>query len=482
MSSIAAAYLRVSTEDQAEYSPDAQLRALRDYAARNGLAIPDALVFSDAGISGRSAAKRPAFQRMIRAARAKDRAFDTILVHKWDRFARSREDSIVYKSLLQREGVQVISVTETIDDGGSGMGMLMEAITEAYAEFYSINLGREVKKGMTERARRGELQATPSFGYRLVDHVLTPDPEEAPIVRKIFADWCAGGKLGAMAKELNAQGVRTHRGNPFENRTVEYILRNPVYIGKLRWNPNGKSRRKFDAPGVILADAAHEPLITREVWDAAQKRLDEQKARLPYKAQPTYRLKDWMGGVVRCADCGSTLIYQQPRYMICNNYVRGRCLHRNMIRLDDLHEAVLDRLRSDVSRAAELQLVVVPRAGRQADEAEQLTRQIAASERKLARARDAYLEGAESLADYKLIKDALDQELMELRGKLAAASTADEAQAADLLGAGIRAALETLEDPSATLEQKHDAILAVCDRVTWSRTTRELTIFYRVIL
>ena len=63
---IAAAYIRVSTEDQTEYSPAAQLEEILAFARKNGFSVPDEFVFADEGISGRSAEKRPAFQRMIR--------------------------------------------------------------------------------------------------------------------------------------------------------------------------------------------------------------------------------------------------------------------------------------------------------------------------------------------------------------------------------------------------------------------------------
>lgn len=156
----AACYIRVSTEEQTEYSPEAQRRALEGYARQHGYSIDPAHVYVDAGISGRRAETRPAFMAMIAAAKGKPPPFTAILVHKFDRFARNREDSIVYKSLLRRQcGVQVISITEHLED--DRMGLILEAMLEAMAEYYSINLADEVRKGMVEKARRGELQTAP---------------------------------------------------------------------------------------------------------------------------------------------------------------------------------------------------------------------------------------------------------------------------------------------------------------------------------
>ena len=111
----AAAYIRVSTEEQAEYSPDSQLKRILEYAASHQLSVPSEYIFIDEGISGRSADNRPAFLRMIRTARQKPRPFDRILVWKFSRFARNRQDSILYKSMLRKEcGIDVISITGTI--------------------------------------------------------------------------------------------------------------------------------------------------------------------------------------------------------------------------------------------------------------------------------------------------------------------------------------------------------------------------------
>lgn len=92
----AAAYIRVSTEDQIEYSPDSQIRMIREYAKRNDYTLPEKYIFIDEGISGKTAEKRPSFMRMIGTAKMKPKPFCAILLWKFSRFARSREDSIVY--------------------------------------------------------------------------------------------------------------------------------------------------------------------------------------------------------------------------------------------------------------------------------------------------------------------------------------------------------------------------------------------------
>ena len=141
-------YIRVSTHDQEEISPDSQEHLLRDYAAKNNIVILK--IFTDLGISGRKANKRPGFQEMIGLAKGDDHPVDQILVWKFSRFARNQEESIVYKSLLKKSNVDVISISEPLIDGP--FGTLIERIIEWMDEYYSIRLSGEVIRGMKEKA------------------------------------------------------------------------------------------------------------------------------------------------------------------------------------------------------------------------------------------------------------------------------------------------------------------------------------------
>ena len=187
---IGAVYIRVSTDEQARdgYSLAAQLKAIKQYAQNNDILIESEFIFKDEGISGRKAEKRPAFMEMIKQAKSKPKKFDVILVHKLDRFSRNREDSIVYKSLLKKEyGIPVISISEPLNPDDK-MSVIMEAILEAMAEYYSINLSGEVKKGQLEKHSKGEPQAKPPFGYDIVDNKFIPNQIEKNIVKMIFEE------------------------------------------------------------------------------------------------------------------------------------------------------------------------------------------------------------------------------------------------------------------------------------------------------
>jgi len=147
----AAIYARVSSDKQdIDLSISAQLRALREYAERTGYSL--VREFIDEAESGRTAA-RPAFLEMISLAKTRNTPFNVILVWKLNRFARSRADSITYKTLLRNKGIDVISINEPVDD--SPTGRLLEGVIESIDEFYSANQGQDIRRGMRENASRG---------------------------------------------------------------------------------------------------------------------------------------------------------------------------------------------------------------------------------------------------------------------------------------------------------------------------------------
>ena len=354
-----ACYIRVSTEEQTEFSPDAQLRVLNEYAKKNDIVLSKKHIYIDEGISGKTAEKRPAFMQMIATAKSKPRPFDVILVHKFDRFARSREDSVVYKSLLKKEaGIKVISITESIED--DKFAVILEAMLEAMAEYYSLNLAEEVKKGMTEKALKGGFQSIPPFGYRLIDKKLVVHPQEAEHVRFMFNKF-AEKQMGlrALAVYLNEIGVKTRRGNPFENRTVEYIFNNPVYIGKVRWTPTGKTKRNYHNPDSIIAQGEHEPIIDTELWERVQKALAYNKEIYPKRSKPSARMSTWLKSLVRCNYCGCTLVNSALGYMQCSAYSKGACKHSNSIKAVFLENLILEQIREIYQ--SRLDIVVVPK-------------------------------------------------------------------------------------------------------------------------
>lgn len=213
-------------QDQTELSPDAQQRLLLDYAKKNGIVIAKEFIFEES-VSGRHADRRPKFQEMIALAKQESHPIDVILVWKFSRFARNQEESIVYKSLLKKSNVDVVSISEPLIDGP--FGTLIERIIEWMDEYYSIRLSGEVLRGMKEKALQHGYQATPCLGYRAVGggKPFVIDETEYQIVKYIMDQYDFEHlDPTAIARKCNDLGYRTRRGNLMERRSIERVLRN----------------------------------------------------------------------------------------------------------------------------------------------------------------------------------------------------------------------------------------------------------------
>lgn len=462
----AAAYIRVSTEEQTEYSPDSQLKAIRKYAKEHDMILPPEYVYMDEGISGRST-KRPAFQQMIGTAKMKPKPFDVILLWKFSRFARNRQDSIVYKSMLRKQcGIDVISISEQLSEDNTSV--LIEALIEAMDEYYSLNLAEEVRRGMGEKFSRGGVVSQPPFGYCMKGGHFEPD-DNADTVRMIYADFLGGMGYAPIARKLNALGIPTKNGNAWGNRNIEYVLTNPVYIGKLRRseNPQDKTDRYHEHAETV--DGGHTPIISADVFEAVQKRRADIKSRYTRYARQTpaeFMLK----GLCRCSACGSTLVAQQHgKYLQCHAYNRGECKVSHCISLSKLTAAVIDKLRTDISGETPIE-ISAPAPKSAPDIAQALARE----RKRLERCREAYEAGVDTLEEYKTAKAKIQARIDDIQRQ----APTPQATSEQVRGA-IRASMDMLTRDDISEATKNDVLRRIIERITLIRPAGVAEIVYR---
>lgn len=473
---IAAAYIRVSTEDQTEFSPDSQLKEIRKYAKAHDMILPDEFIFADEGISGRRSDKRPEFQRMIGTAKIKPKPFDVILLWKFSRFARNREDSIVYKSMLRKQcGIEVVSISEQLSEDKTSI--LIEALIEAMDEYYSLNLAEEVKRGMSEKFSRGGVVSQPPFGYRMQDGIFAPDEEAAPIVEMIFRDYLAGTPVRTIAQKLNDLGIKSRHGNSWENRTVEYLLTNPVYIGKLRRSKTGDRSDRYHENDELV-DGQHKPIITQEMFDAAQARRADTKKMYKKYARCGQRVQFMLKGLVRCDRCGGTLVMASSNKSLqCHNYARGKCKVSHSISIAKLNTLVLDKLREDLSNP---QFLAALKMSKPAAADSPFPALIAREEKKLDRIRQAFEAGIDTLEEYKANKKRITDSIESLRMQQEAAlplSGTDDLQA---FTGRLRASLDTLSDPCASELLKNMTLRAIIEQIIFVKPSGRIEIIYNL--
>ncbi len=481
---LAAAYIRVSTDEQLDYSPAVQLDEILSYAEKNGLYIPKAFIFKDEGISGRSAEKRPGFQEMIRHARKKQNKIKYIIVHKYDRFARNKEDAVLYKALLKKDGIKVISVKEPIPQDDK-FAVIYESMLEAMAEYYSLNLSEEVKKTMVKKAHQGEYQAPPPFGYTMENKVLTPIPEEAAMIRFLFETYASGKEsMYSLSRHLNQMGFRTHRGGLFENRTVQYILNNPVYKGYSRWTPTGRIRRDFNNPDSVIAKGSWQPLVSEELWEAAAIRIAKEKRTHYSHKRPETEGKHWISSMVKCSACGRSLAIsgnykkKDAFHLQCGGYNHGQCHFSHSLSSNRLFPALFESMEKAIIGDEGRELYHVSRHNIAIDETKIIEKMVSKAKKRLIKAKEAYLTGIDTLEEYKKTKLETDAELEQLLEKRKSfmekqqqsfGNTSPYDPPQDIL--------TLLQNEGVSMKAKRAAFKEIVEKMVYDKTNNSLSLF-----
>lgn len=325
-----ALYARFSSDNQRTESIDAQIRAMEAYCKQHGFVIVERYI--DEAKSALTD-RRPAFQQMI--SDSSNGNFNILLVHKLDRFARNRYDSAIYKRELKKNGVAVYSVLENLDN--SPESIMMEAVLEGMSEYYSINLSREVMKGLRETALQCKhTGGKPALGYDVdpVSKRLVINEQEAETVRLIFRMCADGYGYTAILDALHERGMLTKHGREFQKNSLHAILINPKYKGLYTFNlrtsrgPNGTRNNHTYKPDdeVIAIEGGCPAIVDPATFTKVQQRVvDHKRAGMRYAAKENYLLS----GRVYCKDCGKSM-GGSARHSGRNKlyYVTYRCLTR----------------------------------------------------------------------------------------------------------------------------------------------------------
>ena len=304
-------YARYSSSGQREESIEGQIRECREQAKRLNLNVIGE--YCDHALTGTSD-KRPEFQRMIKDA-AKGQ-FTVVLVWKFDRFARNRYDSAIYKAKLKKYGVRVVSAKEGIPDGPEGI--LLESMMEGYAEYYSANLSQNVKRGMYESALKLQTLGYTVYGLRKgADGRFEIDPATAPVVRRIFEEYTAGKPAKEICDGLNRDGFRTATGGEFNKSSLPRILRNEKYCGVYQYAD-------------IRVEDGLPAIVSKEMYRKARDMVDQHHKRpAAKKTEGGYLLtgKLYCGhcGELMVSDGGTSVTGRVYNYYTCNGRRKKKC-------------------------------------------------------------------------------------------------------------------------------------------------------------
>ena len=308
-------YTRVSSKEQEEgFSLLAQLKLLKEYAAKNDIQI--VCEFSD--VETAKQAGRQKFNEMVCFLKESP-SVNIILVEKTDRLYRNMPDYVTIGNFLSK-GLAVHFVKEdwVFHKDSQSYQKLMHDIRVVLAKHFIDNLSEETKKGLYEKAETGVFPALAPFGYLNVGDSKDPDIRlieldrvRAPLVKTLFEMYATGRyALSQLRDEAHRRGLRSRTGKKLSKSRMEKMLKDPFYYGAFRW-------------GGKLYEGTHAPLISKELFDQVQAVLKGKKAHGYQKQHLAYM------GIMRCGDCGCSITGEMKKggryvYYRCTNY-HGDC-------------------------------------------------------------------------------------------------------------------------------------------------------------
>ena len=374
---IAGLYMRLSQEDERQgesLSIENQRSILRNYAEEHGFEIYDEYV--DDGVSG-TTFQRPEVQRLLDDA--KTGAINTIIVKDLSRFGRNYIEVGQYIDyVFPSFGIRFIAIQDNIDTENRDSGaMEMMPIMNVFNEWHAASTSKKIRAVKKAHAHEGKFSGSRApYGYiKGIDEKKTfvIDEDAAPIVRRIFEMYASGISPQQIAETLNAEDVPcagrllflrtgktyTRTNHPYwEGGTISPILKNIVYRGHLAQQKSStvsyKNHKRYrkDQGDWIISYNNHPPIVSQELWDRVQERLNSQAHGRKMKTGITHPLS----GFLYCADCGSKLKMghvwsRKSKKHICNfncGHIRfGKtCCFSHYINADDLEQVVLDDIRN----------------------------------------------------------------------------------------------------------------------------------------
>ncbi len=324
-----AAYCRVSTDN------DDQLLSLEAQKQHYEKIIRDnpewefAGLYCDEGISGTKKENREGLLRLLRDC--EKHKIDFIITKSISRFARNTADCLEIVRRLSELGVSIYFEKENINTRAMDSELLLSVLS-SLAENESVSISQNNKWGVRKRFQNGTYrQAIAPYGYDKIGATLVPNPEEAPVIKRIFDQALSGVGVYKIAKGLNADGIAGRNGKPWSAGTVRGILANERYIGDLllqkTYTDDSFRRRKNGGElDMYYMKDHHEPLVSREDFEAAKRMLDQHaKEKGIVRDGRKYNARYPFSGRIVCGQCGGTFkrrIHQAGRQ---SEYVSWCC-------------------------------------------------------------------------------------------------------------------------------------------------------------
>ena len=313
-------YYRYSSSSQNEASIEQQAQLVRRWAESEGLTV--VREYADAAKTGTNT-DRPEFQQMLRELPAIKPAY--VAVWKNDRLGRDRLDLLKVKNEIRLNGARLHYI-EGFSPTEAAESILVEGMSDAFAEYYSRQLSANIRRGVNYNAERALANGRRIFGFRIgADKRYELDPETAPVVAQMFDDYARGTPMQQIADQLNAAGVRTVNGYRFTSKTLNKLLKSRAYIGE------------YSYAGHVV-EGGMPQIVDEETFDAVQKMFTAHKRRGAKTKAELAAMGDeapdyWLTGRLFCERCGASMegvsgtskTGRKYRYYYCQNQRKKKC-------------------------------------------------------------------------------------------------------------------------------------------------------------
>ena len=302
---------RVSTKDQMieGQSIPAQLTRAREYAKRKGLIIKSEYSFDESSIKEH----RKKFEKIIEEIK-KSKEKVVLIVEAVDRLQRSFKESILLDELIKKDKLEIHFLRENLilNKNSTGAEIQRWDMAVLFAKSYILNISDNVKRSFEYKIKHGEWIGKAPFGYKNVEDIngnrtIIPDPDRAPLVKKIFEMYATGNySLLQITEEMKKAGLRSKFNKPLHKSVIHHILNNPFYYGMMQ--VNGR-----------LYPHKYQPLISKFLFDKCQEVMQGyHKKPFKYLAKPFI-----FRGLIKCKECGCTITPEMHKghiYYSCTNY------------------------------------------------------------------------------------------------------------------------------------------------------------------
>ncbi|MNW47759.1 putative DNA-invertase from lambdoid prophage Rac [compost metagenome] len=422
------AYIRVSTDEQAENGNSLFEQKERLTAYCRAMGWDEPIFYTDDGYSAKNT-NRPDMTNLMN--RIKKEQGGIVLTTKLDRLSRNLLDILKLNEYFEKFNFNYVSANEGFDTS-TAAGRLVLQMLGMVAEFERERISENVRNNMISIAKNSKkVISRPCFGYDIVEGQMVTNMEEALLIRTAACELLLGKPARSVIKQWNiVENVRTKEGNEWHEKTFRELLQRETLIGEFVYNKTYKKGNKVlkrpEEEWVHIKDH-HPAILDVDTFDKLQNLFKSRKSVGKHMSDDRYLLS----GLVVCGHCKSKMNGKMYKNFskklnkenihykyICDGYIKkSKCFH-HYIHRDDLESLIIGEvIKLSKSAPGSLEIVITKQTKSSLD-IEVIKARLAKLDKKMQKQIDAYNEDLITAHDLKIATEKVEIERKELKNAL----------------------------------------------------------------